>query len=101
MPYVVVVATTVRSAGLLRSEEHTSELQSRRDLVCRLLLEKKKKNIKKKRLKKPQKIIQTKNKKKTVNKSYKHQYTTRVLYIRSILLEFMYEHRSLINRRSD
>src|SRR5438874_9412576 len=28
-----------------RSEEHTSELQSRRDLVCRLLLEKKKINI--------------------------------------------------------
>src|SRR5690349_23809459 len=27
---------------LCRSEEHTSELQSRRDLVCRLLLEKKK-----------------------------------------------------------
>src|SRR2546421_1605656 len=32
-----------------RSEEHTSELQSRSDLVCRLLLEKKKKkNIKEK-----------------------------------------------------
>src|SRR5207249_9692529 len=31
----------VRSARLLRSEEHTSELQSRFDLVCRLLLEKK------------------------------------------------------------
>src|SRR5438874_9037497 len=30
-----------------RSEEHTSELQSRRDLVCRLLLEKKKKTKKK------------------------------------------------------
>src|SRR5699024_7232688 len=29
-----------------RSEEHTSELQSRFDLVCRLLLEKKKKNTK-------------------------------------------------------
>src|SRR2546422_7295186 len=29
---------------LLRSEEHTSELQSRLHLVCRLLLEKKKKN---------------------------------------------------------
>src|SRR2546428_9296253 len=29
---------------LLRSEEHTSELQSRSDLVCRLLLEKKKQN---------------------------------------------------------
>src|SRR6267378_6241289 len=39
-----------------RSEEHTSELQSRRDLVCRLLLEKKKKkktggNAKKKKKK--------------------------------------------------
>src|SRR5206468_10841605 len=32
-------------AVLLRSEEHTSELQSRSDLVCRLLLEKKKKRI--------------------------------------------------------
>src|SRR5579871_6923925 len=31
-----------RSFVLARSEEHTSELQSRRDLVCRLLLEKKK-----------------------------------------------------------
>src|SRR5437868_12722968 len=30
---------------LSRSEEHTSELQSRFDLVCRLLLEKKKNNI--------------------------------------------------------
>src|SRR5437588_1093646 len=29
---------------LLRSEEHTSELQSHSDLVCRLLLEKKKNN---------------------------------------------------------
>src|SRR5690349_24019616 len=28
-----------------RSEEHTSELQSRRDLVCRLLLEKKKTKV--------------------------------------------------------
>src|SRR5699024_12295359 len=31
--------------ALTRSEEHTSELQSRFELVCRLLLEKKKKNI--------------------------------------------------------
>src|SRR3712207_7841276 len=31
-----------RPLGLLRSEEHTSELQSRQYLVCRLLLEKKK-----------------------------------------------------------
>src|SRR2546422_4749726 len=33
-------------AYVTRSEEHTSELQSRLHLVCRLLLEKKKKNIK-------------------------------------------------------
>src|SRR5438034_6372569 len=33
-----------------RSEEHTSELQSHSDLVCRLLLEKKKKNQKKTQL---------------------------------------------------
>src|SRR5690349_23385135 len=32
----------VYRAVVMRSEEHTSELQSRRDLVCRLLLEKKK-----------------------------------------------------------
>src|SRR2546422_5413428 len=33
-----------------RSEEHTSELQSRLHLVCRLLLEKKKKRINKKKI---------------------------------------------------
>src|SRR2546422_6548189 len=33
-----------RSLSARRSEEHTSELQSRLHLVCRLLLEKKKKN---------------------------------------------------------
>src|SRR5690606_40040114 len=33
-----------RARGHRRSEEHTSELQSRENLVCRLLLEKKKKN---------------------------------------------------------
>src|SRR2546422_3368300 len=36
--------------GLERSEEHTSELQSRLHLVCRLLLEKKKKKIENKEL---------------------------------------------------
>src|SRR5438874_13678838 len=36
-PYHIALDTDARS------EEHTSELQSRRDLVCRLLLEKKKK----------------------------------------------------------
>src|SRR2546430_9975181 len=32
-------------SGSARSEEHTSELQSQSNLVCRLLLEKKKKNL--------------------------------------------------------
>src|SRR5438874_9858246 len=39
----IVMRATVAGARIRRSEEHTSELQSRRDLVCRLLLEKKKK----------------------------------------------------------
>src|SRR5690349_23118885 len=51
-----------------RSEEHTSELQSRRDLVCRLLLEKKKK--KKKRHK-------NKNKEQINNTKTNHQSTTK------------------------
>src|SRR5438034_8337148 len=38
-----------KSEFAARSEEHTSELQSHSDLVCRLLLEKKKKKIKQKR----------------------------------------------------
>src|SRR5690606_42155386 len=37
-----VRAAGLRDAALRRSEEHTSELQSRENLVCRLLLEKKK-----------------------------------------------------------
>src|SRR5690349_6067595 len=45
---VVIASLPVLAIAILlldhhRSEEHTSELQSRRDLVCRLLLEKKKK----------------------------------------------------------
>src|SRR5207249_10513980 len=53
MPSVMsamIVALGESSRGMVlpryRSEEHTSELQSRFDLVCRLLLEKKKKKIK-------------------------------------------------------
>src|SRR2546429_2919482 len=40
----VNVERAAKKAGMSRSEEHTSELQSRLHLVCRLLLEKKKKN---------------------------------------------------------
>src|SRR5439155_21106200 len=42
-----VAARENASSAESRSEEHTSELQSRGHLVCRLLLEKKKKNRKK------------------------------------------------------
>src|SRR3712207_8863968 len=41
-PGPAVVGRDRRSGAGLRSEEHTSELQSRQYLVCRLLLEKKK-----------------------------------------------------------
>src|SRR5204863_9292155 len=37
----IIVRRLLDNLHLPRSEEHTSELQSRRDLVCRLLLEKK------------------------------------------------------------
>src|SRR2546430_12440850 len=42
--FVLSVVVFVREWTLTRSEEHTSELQSQSNLVCRLLLEKKKKN---------------------------------------------------------
>src|SRR5687768_18020750 len=42
----VLRASERRAQGQSRSEEHTSELQSRLHLVCRLLLEKKKKKEK-------------------------------------------------------
>src|SRR5699024_12733869 len=46
-PYGTLILTLsiVLIEVILRSEEHTSELQSRFDLVCRLLLEKKKKAV--------------------------------------------------------
>src|SRR2546430_12585382 len=44
---VAAVMTIVRSrrSGTVRSEEHTSELQSQSNIVCRLLLEKKNKQM--------------------------------------------------------
>src|SRR5206468_5298833 len=41
-PVVVGYVGPTHAVDAVRSEEHTSELQSRSDLVCRLLLEKKK-----------------------------------------------------------
>src|SRR2546422_4700453 len=46
-PHRYLDATTVTPLTKVRSEEHTSELQSRLHLVCRLLLEKKKKKRRK------------------------------------------------------
>src|SRR2546430_10349114 len=47
MPNTATTADVQRALTLrmLRSEEHTSELQSQSNLVCRLLLEKKKKRL--------------------------------------------------------
>src|SRR3712207_8056365 len=45
-PETVVAVTGTNGKTSTRSEEHTSELQSRQYLVCRLLLEKKNKNTK-------------------------------------------------------
>src|SRR5256886_9213319 len=42
--YPLTISTGEEHVWALRSEEHTSELQSQSNLVCRLLLEKKKKN---------------------------------------------------------
>src|SRR5206468_12863259 len=42
---VTIDPARFKSKSRNRSEEHTSELQSRSDLVCRLLLEKKKNNL--------------------------------------------------------
>src|SRR5216684_7267335 len=52
---------SIMSPPIWRSEEHTSELQSRLHLVCRLLLEKKKKKKNKK-----QKVINKKTKNKII-----------------------------------
>src|SRR5690554_7245037 len=63
----LIVATLyacgLRSYELCRSEEHTSELQSRPHLVCRLLLEKKKKK----------KINKKQKKKKTIKNTTKKE----------------------------
>src|SRR3712207_8494751 len=42
-PFAISLPVAVEPVKQMRSEEHTSELQSRQYLVCRLLLEKKKK----------------------------------------------------------
>src|SRR2546429_1258007 len=46
-PNMVQASLTIHDNPPTRSEEHTSELQSRLHLVCRLLLEKKKKHTSK------------------------------------------------------
>src|SRR5438067_6336569 len=51
LSFVVRATVVIDDSKVTRSEEHTPELQSRFDLVCRLLLEKKKvRNMKARRL---------------------------------------------------
>src|SRR2546422_7036424 len=45
LPLALIFLFAAMSEHVWRSEEHTSELQSRLHLVCRLLLEKKKKKV--------------------------------------------------------
>src|SRR5471032_111066 len=61
---VLIESIAPWALAILRSEEHTSELQSHHDLVCRLLLEKKKKKTK---------TTQTKKKKKKKTKTTKNK----------------------------
>src|SRR5262245_62307628 len=56
--FPIISSRSTSSRARVRSEEHTSELQSLRHLVCRLLLEKKK------------------NKKTKEIRTYKHRHTT-------------------------
>src|SRR5437868_11863794 len=55
-----VLSFLTLTRGNKRSEEHTSELQSRFDLVCRLLLEKKKKKEQTKKLQRSKNLKQAK-----------------------------------------
>src|SRR5450432_4350944 len=65
MPATYISIRSLDDPTRERSEEHTSERQSRSDLVCRLLLEKKKTNkIRTKKKKKKKKNKKKKNKKK-------------------------------------
>src|SRR5262245_21601794 len=75
MPVLLAPLTTLKGVPLwnVRSEEHTSELQSLRHLVCRLLLEKKKKKRKHKH-KQNRKKSKTRGKPKNKTKQqYLHQ----------------------------
>ena len=47
---VIMVIQVAAMVTMMRSEEHTSELQSRQYRVCRLLLEKKKKRQQRKKI---------------------------------------------------
>src|SRR5437016_11673816 len=67
-----VLILAVRACRSSRSEEHTSELQSLTNLVCRLLLEKKKK--KKTKIKK-NKILDKQN---TISRQQRDNITTRL-----------------------
>src|SRR5690349_15015959 len=66
LPNMPEAIAAMLAAASVRSEEHTSELQSRRDLVCRLLLEKKKKTDETRKGKKQRRNILVKHDSKEV-----------------------------------
>ena len=69
---------SISAKNEMRSEEHTSELQSRQYLVCRLLLEKKKKKRNKKRKrKKKKKTKKRKKQKREKKKKHRHRISTK------------------------
>src|SRR5579864_9836084 len=61
LPWDPVAKTMAPPSGAVRSEEHTSELQSHVNLVCRLLLEKKKKIKQPTAIQKKKRTTQTSN----------------------------------------
>src|SRR2546430_12158682 len=54
-----IAGINIKNAQLTRSEEHTSELQSQSNLVCRLLLEKKKKQIHQRQQNQPSYLVRS------------------------------------------
>src|SRR5690606_39672980 len=69
-----LVMPTASTTSTVRSEEHTSELQSRENLVCRLLLEKKKHNSTRHGRSQPKTTLKTKTTELLFPEQYSHNH---------------------------
>src|SRR2546430_6696352 len=67
-----ITTTNAASVSGTRSEEHTSELQSQSNLVCRLLLEKKKQNHTEEPISRPIRAIHNSQLEQTFKLSFQH-----------------------------